>query len=489
MIENFVPRKIGLSVARNTIKMLSAFSALAVSCDKLRVKLFWVPFDKQGNSCLMEDSEHFSGLTCKTAKHARKGSHEIDPSEGFVEPKPSTQCFHLPVLLFREPCGTGYAAVNGFDGKLLRSTLSADPHAARIFYVFVLILSIFVAWMAAFAFDETMTITKFVHLGMFAQEPLAPYIFIGIHIAMIVTFLLWIKKVVPPAMNAALDYSNSERIGRFPVEVTTLLRWGAAAMLMISLFVIIGNFQRGSNIAFGFALLALALFFTHVSFKLGNDKKTNDKLGSGGNVTVPHALSNINDSTILVILYGLAAVIINNYLIFTGLITLSSHYNGGIIIESNFLEAQLVSLGIIVAVLKSKLGPDEKYPVAVGLLSEHVSELYLPSHLALLVPLLTVSLTVFIISRIKNERRDQLTVYSIKKAIRFNIGAAAGRIVGRVLGALLLGSSGIIIGEAISEQILGVYAISDKPDESEETSGTEGVPEPTHHISLNEFLR
>ncbi len=76
-----------------------------------------------------------------------------------------------------------------------------------------------------------------------------------------------------------------------------------------------------------------------------------------------------------------------------------------------------------------------------------------------------------------DERRDQLTVYSIKKAILFNIGAAAGRIVGRVLGALLLGSSGIIIGEAISEQILGVYAISDEPDKSEVTSGTEGVPE------------
>ena len=57
----------------------------------------------------------------------------------------------------------------------------------------------------------------------------------------------------------------------------------------------------------------------------------------------------------------------------------------------------------------------------------------------------------------------------------FNIGAAVGRIVVRVLGALLLGSSGIIIGEEISEQILGVYAISDEPDESEETIGTEGI--------------
>ena len=205
----------------------------------------------------------------------------------------------------------------------------------------------------------------------------------------------------------------------------------------------------------------MGLLFAWFSFKFSGDKNIDDSIFvSEAAVNVPHSISSINSTMTLVLQYGVAAVVITDYLATTGLISLSTYYNGGFIIEANFLEAQLVNFGIIIAVLKSKLVSDEKYPVAVGLFSEQISELFLSTFMAMLMPLAIVAITVYLMGLIKKEKGIGLSIVSIKKALLFNIGVTLGRIIGSVAGAVLLGSSGVIIGAALSEQLLGVFAIS-----------------------------
>lgn len=120
------------------------------------------------------------------------------------------------------------------------------------------------------------------------------------------------------------------------------------------------------------------------------------------------------------------------------------------------LKDAMLGLAVIVGVIRSKLEA-ERWPTAVALLAGFVAEKAFGLPGKLLASFIVVVLTVRVFWKAEVKK-------AFRVGLRFEFGAALGRIVGRLVAGLFLGTVALPLGESLGEQIAAATAFRQPPE-------------------------
>jgi hypothetical protein len=128
--------------------------------------------------------------------------------------------------------------------------------------------------------------------------------------------------------------------------------------------------------------------------------------------------------------------------------------------QANAVEQHLMAAAALAALIWTPgIEPAKRWSIVVGLVSGHLAEVLFGDWGEGAVPIVTVAAAAFPFLLQRASTRRAAAIRALEISWRFNVAAAVGRLLGRVVGALLLGTSGLMLGEVFGEVLLTLLGV------------------------------
>ncbi|MCB9652179.1 MAG: hypothetical protein H6730_37095 [Deltaproteobacteria bacterium] len=428
----------------------------------LHLELAWVPFDQSGR--VLSQAPAFQGLQRPTGPAGPAPPH----LEGSVVPSDRPADLYWPYWTARLG-PDGYAIVDARDGGVVALDAHVSPAMSRLRLGFFVGMAVYIAWMAAFLLNQLVLISGFVGRMVFDTSSM---VFVAAMVALAAYFSTRIYQIVHPGLAEPLQRVVHQRIQWGIVAATRrfLERAGFLIFLMTSLGLLLACLNllaRPVDVLLAISLGQAAcgyLFFRSARSLARREQVTQDALPPVPD-THPTAVA------VQIVLWTavVASMVVG---LWEALAELGIANQWPQLIgrpdwpQANAVEVHLVVLaGMAVLALVRGLDPMSRWVLVAGLGSGHIAEVFFGDLGEAGVPLITVAMVAFGLAAKEKGPGREAALESLRLTWRFNIAAAVGRLMGRLVGGVLLGTSGIILGEFLGETILAILGV-ETPEEA-----------------------
>jgi hypothetical protein len=429
-------RHIDADAAREAVLALAGPEEVALRAEQLESRQLWLP-----------------------ATHPSLQPHRLVGEDGGL----------VPLWLLRGPEGA-QAVVEARTGRVLRADLPADVRRARVRLVLLLLLSLYAGWAASslfalggFLFQLAAALTLWV-----LPAWVAPVVGAGAALWLARGFSLSLDRLEVRLFTEPLVRAVRGRI-RAPAGggVHTLLRRAGLLTVCAAVAAVLEfSWLRGSGQSPSALLLVLSLLVA-LGVGVGALRLSRAQPGAGAEEEGPSSPPPMEDAWSGLIVTALLALryVLTTHLFFLAVLhagVLASLYQAfpdKQLPGPSVLEDALLKLAVIAAMVRGRrMKAGTRWPLAAGLLAGFVAEQFGGDPGKLGASLVVVTVTV-----------KALTGLGLRAAfgqgLRFELGAALGRIAGRLVGGVLLGPVGTVLGEMLGEQWVGAAGLvaSDVP--------------------------
>ena len=428
----------------------------------LRLEMAWVPFDQRGRA--LSEAPAFQGLQLPIGPTGPAPS----PMEGTMVESTQPAALYWPYWTARVG-QDGYALIDAHHGAVAALDAPVSLAVSRLRLGFFMGLAIYLAWMAAFLLNQLVLVFGLAARAVFNASGV---VFVAAMVALAGYFSLRIYQIVRPGLTEPLQRVVHRRVRLGPVASTRrfLIRAGFLILALTSIGLLIAGLNSAAT-KVGLLLLASvgqavfgALFFLRAR-SLARQEQASEEGHGAVPETHPAAIA------VRVVLWTavIASMVVGLWeaLAQLGIANQWAQLAGRPDWpQANVVEVHLVVLaGMAVLTLVQGLDPMSRWVLVAGLGSGHVAEIFFGDIGEAGVPLVTVALVAFSLAAKERGPGREAALESLRVTWRFNIAAAVGRLLGRFVGGVLLGTSGIILGEFLGETILAILGV-EAPEEA-----------------------
>lgn len=438
----------------------------ATPLSALRAKLVWIPIGPNGASLAADDRYllfRFDRTRDRMARGApvitHAASEELVPAS-----QPERVQAYEPVWIFSDAGGQDFVAISAHDGRKLAASVVADPLSKNLHIAVVIAGTFFFAWYAMFLFTQVLGLTFAVlRIPAFMFHAWTPAV---TGLVLSVLFWWWLWRWTMPVLYSALSLDAEKRVTRTPEAVRWLFHRGVKLSLALLVIALLTQYTapegpEASRARFGtllqiVAILGLvwaarraAIFGDESNLPAAPDPDLKDSAP----LVMQLAVVAFRFLTVAVILAELAAV--------TPFFEMWESYTGSLP-ETNRVEKGLVQLALMAAFVVSPIVLKEKIPLLVGLMISNIGQWIFEGPGPAIAAFAAVAVINFVINR--NQPKKKLSFEALLKALRFSFASTLGKVVGAAVGALTLGSSGLIAGEALGEELGAAFAATHPND-------------------------
>ena len=469
--------------ARRTIARLDWPGATAASVDTFSFRRRWLPFNRETGASLLDKSRYknLSSMAIPVKRLSMEAA-ATGPPAGKHLPPGSTHgdVLFVPCYLFREPAGgNGWAVTEGVSGKAIGGKLTVHRRAAAVRLCLIVFLALYAFFMA----------TAFAHLILASVFSLAgPLLlltggFLRLIVAALLLVLLWMmlrwmmenRNYFLAALGEPIHRLETGAV-RLPLDRGWLrVVWaaGMAGLILAALSVLSLLAQWvASTVAAGPALnvaamllqvvqLAISLVFGITAIKLsrGDWLRSPSPVGTGQDAARPSgAAADLVKALLNVVLFAMFGMIVGQILDLLGVGNLiRRHFQ----MEPGLLAGIGVRVGAIAGVIASEVSWHDRITLAVGFAAELVCELLFDPWVGIPVLLILVAVASRVNTGSRPSGPGSATPWwdAIRRAWLFVFGATLGGIAGSGVGLVLLGTTGMVVGELLGTSVLATVAV------------------------------
>lgn len=366
-----------------------------------------------------------------------------------------------------------FGEVDGRTGRVLRADLPAELSRARLRLVFLLLLAMFAAFSASELFQLGGVLFRLVVLLVGAALPpwLLTTVGAGLGLWLAYGFSVRLGRLTPQLFTEPLARAVTGRI-RVPLAFeperallritgVLMLASAGAVLLEVSLKSALGDLP---SLTWPIFRGVLALGMAVLSFSLSGGRSPQPTRPPAS--SLDEGWSELVNTALLATRYVLTTYLFWAVLQASGVLPGVYESVPRALPPPGQVRDWLLELSVIAATVHARLAPTTRLPLLAGLLAGFVAKQPLGMVGELLIS--SVSVTLAVKSMLSTGWRSALLV-----SLRFETGAVAGRVGGRLLLGLLLGPAGVLMGEVLGAQLAGAIGLRASPELQGQNVNTE----------------